>query len=75
MLSDYLGCEKILSLFTGKKFVLQTDHKPLTFLGSACYKNDRIMRWSLSLQEYDFVVKDIAGKDNILADYLSRIVV
>ena len=33
------------------------------------------MRWSLALEGYDYTLKDISGKDNVLADYLSRIVV
>ena len=59
----------------GKKFVLQTDHKPLTFLSTTRYKNDHILRLSLSLQGYYFVVNDIASKENVIADYLSRIIV
>ena len=69
------GVGKFRLFLAGKKFVLQTDHKPLTFLSTARYKNDRILRWSLSLQGCDFVVKDIAGKENVMADYLSRIIV
>ena len=69
------GVGKFRLFLAGKTFVLQTDHKPLTFLSTARYKNDRILRWSLSLQGYDFVVKDIAGKENVMADYLSRIIV
>ena len=56
----------------GQKFTLQTDHKPLTFLTSAVFKNNRILGWSLAMQGYSFNVKEIAGKDNILADILSR---
>ena len=32
-----------------------------------------ISRWFLSLQEYNFVVKDIAHKDNIMADLSSHV--
>ena len=56
----------------GQRFLLQTDHKPLTFLNSAMFKNNRILGWSLALQGYSFEVKEIAGRDNILADMLSR---
>lgn len=33
------------------------------------------MRWSLELQEHNIVIKHIKGKENIIADALSRIVV
>ena len=33
------------------------------------------MRWALALQGYDNTAKDIPGKDNVLADYVSRIVI
>lgn len=56
----------------GQNFILQTDHKPLTFLNSAMFKNNRILGWSLAIQGYQFTVKEIAGKDNVLADILSR---
>ena len=65
--------KKYKLFLAGTKFVLQTDHKPLSYLNSAKFQNDRIMRWSLSLQDYDYRVEDIPGKDNHLADYMSRV--
>ena len=59
----------------GKPFLLQTDHQPLAFLNDAKFRNDLIMRWALALQEYDCTMRDIPGKDNVVADYLSRLVV
>ena len=56
----------------GQTFTLQTDHKPLTFLRSAMFKNNRILGWSLAMQGYSFDVKEIVGRDNVLADILSR---
>jgi len=49
-----------------------TDNNPLTFVNRAKHLNQRILRWSLMLQEYQLVIKHIAGSDNILADALSR---
>ena len=56
----------------GKHFVLQTDHRPLTYLRSSRFKNSRILRWSLALQEYQFSVLPVPGTENVFADLLSR---
>ena len=52
--------------------VVRTDHNPLTFLTKMKNKNSRLMRWSLLLQEYDLKIEHIRGKDNVIADTLSR---
>lgn len=52
--------------------VVYTDHNPLVFLHSMRNSNQRLMRWSLFLQGYDLTVCHIRGKDNVLADALSR---
>ncbi|XP_063592461.1 RAD50-interacting protein 1-like [Penaeus indicus] len=49
-----------------------TDHNPLTFLEKNKYSNQRLLRWSLSLQPYHLQVKHIKGRDNVIADALSR---
>lgn len=50
-----------------------SDHNPLKYLHRFKNKNQRLTRWSLFLQEYDLEIFHIAGKDNVLADCLSRI--
>ncbi|XP_069370624.1 uncharacterized protein [Paralichthys olivaceus] len=56
----------------GKDFVLETDHRALQWLHRMRDFNSRITRWHLSLQPYKFTVKYKAGKDNAIADFLSR---
>lgn len=56
----------------GKEFVLETDHRPLQWLHRMRDFNSRITRWHLSLQPYKFSVRYRAGKDNVIADFLSR---
>ena len=55
-------------------FTLYTDHKGLCVLNDGVYKNDRIARWSLILQNFRFEIVYLCGKDNIVSDYLSRYV-
>ena len=57
----------------GTEFILQTDHKPLSFINSGRYQNNRLIRWALSLQQYRFQVEPVSGKENLLADALSRV--
>lgn len=60
----------------GRKFDLLTDHLPLKWLQTK-YRgkdiNPRLQRWLLKLGEYDIVIEYIKGKENTLADFLSRL--
>ena len=49
-----------------------TDHNPLKFLQKMKNSNQRLMRWSLALQPYKINIHHIKGKDNVIADMLSR---
>ena len=68
------GVEKFDPYLYGTTFVLETDHQPLAHLNRAKVSNPRLMRWALRLQKYDYSVRVIPGKENVGADYLSRIV-
>ena len=59
--------------FTFHPLVVSTDHNPLTFINKMQNKNQRLMRWGLMLQEYNLIIKHIKGKDNVIADILSRV--
>ena len=49
-----------------------TDHNPLTFIHKFKTHNAKLMRWALLLQPYDLTIIHISGKDNVIADLLSR---
>jgi len=49
-----------------------TDHNPLVFLSRMKNSNQRIMRWSLFVQDFNLEIRFKKGKDNVLADALSR---
>jgi hypothetical protein len=54
------------------QFVVETDHKNLTFLKTA--QSAKVRRWQLALQEFDFKYTDIKkGEDNVVADAFSRL--
>ena len=53
--------------------VVYSDHNPLTFINNMKNNNQRLMRWCLMLQEFNIDIKHIKGKDNIIADALSRV--
>ena len=54
----------------GHHFTVETDHRNLVYIHRAVAP--KIVRWRLRLQEFDFDVVHIAGKDNNTADALSR---
>jgi len=57
----------------GRRFLLVTDHKPLTWLFSIKDPGSRLARWRLKLEEYDYEIVYKPGKINKNADALSRI--
>nr|CAD2205202.1 unnamed protein product [Meloidogyne enterolobii] len=52
---------------------LHTDHKPLAFLLKKAETHQHLARWLVELQNYNIKIVHIAGKQNTLADALSRI--
>ncbi|XP_068221744.1 uncharacterized protein [Palaemon carinicauda] len=57
---------------SGHVLTVYTDHNPLVYLDRFKNKNKRLMRWSLELQDYDLKIVHIKGKNNVIADSLSR---
>ncbi|XP_018406502.1 PREDICTED: uncharacterized protein K02A2.6-like [Cyphomyrmex costatus] len=62
----------------GRNFILETDHKPLTYIfgpkkGIPQMAANRVQRWAVILASYDFIIKYIKGQDNGPADGLSRV--
>ncbi|GKT28667.1 Transposon Ty3-G Gag-Pol polyprotein, partial [Aduncisulcus paluster] len=62
-----LNCESYLR---GRPFMLKTDHRNLVYLQKA--PNAKLTRWRLRLEEFEFEIEHVPGKDNIIADVLSR---
>lgn len=65
-------CTKFRPYLIGNKTIIQTDHHALTFIKQCKLTSGRLTRWTLALQEFDYTVEYIPGKDNIAADTLTR---
>lgn len=55
---------------TGKTFVVETDHRNLVWMETSLVPI--IIRWRVLLQSYSFQIKHIPGKQNGVADCISR---
>jgi len=54
----------------GFRFIIETDHKNLTFMQTD--PSARVIRWRHFLSEFNFVIVHIPGNTNVMADMLSR---
>ena len=63
--------KKLEYLIRDRTFTLRTDHKNLTYIDTE--SSAKVRRWKLCVQEYDFFIEHISGKDNIVADGFSRL--
>lgn len=63
----------------GRKFILQTDHKPLLAIfsnkkGIPAHSANRLQRWALTLMSYDFELQYVSTNSFGAADILSRLI-
>jgi len=62
---------KLEHLLRDIHFVLRTDHKNLTFINTDF--REKVKRWKLAIQHFDFDLEYIKGEANIEADGFSRL--
>ena len=65
--------DKFRHYITGYEFFVHADHSAIRFLMNQPITNGRVTRWLLLLQEFNTNVIDRPGKENLVADFLSRI--
>ena len=63
---------KFETYLRGVRIVIRTDHQALTFLKNWKMYSARVTRWLLFLNQFDFKVEYVKGKDNVGPDVLSR---
>lgn len=68
------ACKYFRPYLFGRKFILYTDHKPLTYALNLKDPHSKLIRYKLRLEEFDYEMKYRPGKQNVVADGLSRIV-
>ncbi|GJZ36573.1 reverse transcriptase domain-containing protein [Tanacetum coccineum] len=54
-------------------WAVYTDHSALKYLLAKQDAKPRLLRWILLLQEFDVIIRDKKGAENLAADHLSRL--
>ena len=70
---------KLHKYLFGRKFILQTDHKPLLAIfgnkkGIQAHSANCLQRWALTLMSYDFKLQYVSTHEFGAADILSRLI-
>jgi hypothetical protein len=72
LLAIVYALQKFRIYVFGRKIMLYTDKKALSFLNKCALTSNRVARWVIELQQYDVQIRHITGTSNYLADVLSR---
>ncbi len=72
-LALFSGVKSFKHYLHGRPFVLVSDHDPLKYLRTAKDFSDRIWRWVLFLERFEYSVQTRPGKKHVNADALSRL--
>lgn len=62
-------------LLRDRHFTLKTDHRNLTLLKDQYGHNQKVQRWLMCFQTFDFDLDSVPGVDNVVADAFSRLCV
>ncbi|GKA61836.1 reverse transcriptase domain-containing protein, partial [Tanacetum coccineum] len=73
LLAVVYAFEKFRSYLVLSKSIVYTDHSAIKYLFAKKDAKPRLMRWILLLQEFDVVIRDKKGAENLAADHLSRL--
>ncbi|GJZ37506.1 reverse transcriptase domain-containing protein [Tanacetum coccineum] len=73
LLAVVYAFEKFRPYLVLSKTIVYTDHSALKYLLAKQDANPRLLRWILPLQEFNVIIHDKKGAENLVADHLSRL--
>ncbi|GJX71570.1 reverse transcriptase domain-containing protein [Tanacetum coccineum] len=73
LLAVVYAFKKFRSYLVFSKSIVYTDHSALKYLFAKQDAKPRLLRWVLLLQEFDIIIRDKKGANNLAADHLSRL--
>ncbi|GJZ27250.1 reverse transcriptase domain-containing protein [Tanacetum coccineum] len=73
LLAVVYAFEKFRSYLVLSKSIVYTDHSAIKYLFAKKDAKPRLMRWILLLQEFNVIIRDKKGAENLAADHLSRL--
>ncbi len=71
-LAIVLACRQLHHYLWGTRFIIRTDNQQITTVFRQRTKSPRMNRWMLEMRDYRFRVEHKKGKNNVVADQLSR---
>nr|GEU71219.1 reverse transcriptase domain-containing protein [Tanacetum cinerariifolium] len=73
MLAVVYAFEKFRPYLVFSKSIVYTDHSALKYLFNKQDAKSRLIWWVLFLQEFDIIIRDKKGTENLAADHFSRL--
>ena len=68
------ACDRFRVFLLGRPFVLRTDHAAIGKIFTSRLRDSmRVEKWILRLAEFELKIEHIFGKQNVIADALSKV--